>query len=208
MLSVQLVRAAHGSVLMVRRRSTVRFRNGALERKHKDATWPGWKPIGWRSCFSGCLRSSPVSYGCLCRIRAEILSHRPRRRNNAGRLARRDQPGAAFTRGKVTRPRRVYASFHTSLDNVFTIAAPITPRATADMLSELAAALPVMYNSASELRLIASAELGELARSIAIKLANEASAAINDRREIDTNNEIYNMRERLYKLMYSDLGQA
>jgi hypothetical protein len=76
------------------------------------------------------------------------------------------------------------------------------------MLSELAAALPVMYNSASELRLIASAELGELARSIAIKLANEASAAINDRREIDTNNEIYNMRERLYKLMYSDLGQA
>ena len=30
--------------------------------------------MGWRSCLSGCLRTLPVSYGCLCRIRAEVLS--------------------------------------------------------------------------------------------------------------------------------------
>jgi hypothetical protein len=40
MLSVQLARTAHGSVLMVRRRSTVRFRNGA----------PGGLHVSWGPC--------------------------------------------------------------------------------------------------------------------------------------------------------------
>ena len=29
--------------------------------------------MGWRSRFSGCPRSLPVSYGCPCRMRAEVL---------------------------------------------------------------------------------------------------------------------------------------
>ena len=42
---------------MVRRRSTVRFRNGTLERGHEKASPTGSGPAGWRLAF-------PAVYGC------------------------------------------------------------------------------------------------------------------------------------------------
>jgi phage I-like protein len=114
---------------------------------------------------------------------------------------------AEDARIRLADKRRTYAAFQTSLDRVFAIAAPTTQRATVDMLSDLDAALPAMYNSASELRLIAPPEVGNQARRVAITLAAQAEAAIRNQQVVDPNNMVYSMREQLYKLMRADLGE-
>ena len=116
--------------------------------------------------------------------------------------------GAEETRIKLNEKRRAYARFHASLDNVFATATLRTEESTPEeRLSNFFSALPAMYNAASELRLIASPKVATQARNVAAKLAKEASAAIQTPREIDKNNEIYNMREQLYALMRADLGE-
>ncbi len=75
----------------------------------------------------------------LAGIGGTLLSARMTSKSDAENL--RTSISAEDARAKLAEKRRAYAAFHASLDNVFAIAATSNPRPTADMLSDLDAAL-------------------------------------------------------------------
>lgn len=110
---------------------------------------------------------------------------------------------AETARAERAEKRRIYATFHSSVETVAAICI-MTPNVNQD---DFRTSLVALHQVTGEVRLIAPAIIGEMVEKTAKALSDAAQAAIRGQ-DFDPKLEVRMQREKLYNIMRADLDKT